>query len=158
MRFFEYENYINDEKLLEKLKKINEKSINVVDFVAKNAKSFEFEQKTSFTFHKPCHLEDLSFLEEFLAKAKNVEYIEMKDFDKCCGFSGEFAIKNPEISRQISIEKAQNSLNTKADYILTSCPSCVLGLTQGLIETKSKMQNANCNGFIEFLSHAKITT
>jgi len=41
--FFEYENYIKDGKLLEKLKKINEKSINVVDFVVKNTKSFEFD-------------------------------------------------------------------------------------------------------------------
>lgn len=154
--FFEYENYINDEKLLEKLKKINEKSINVVDFIVKNAKSFEFDKKTSFTFHKPCHLEDLSFLQEFLAKAKNVEYIEMKDFDKCCGFSGEFAIKNPEISQQISTEKAQNSLNTKADYILTSCPSCILGLKQGEINL-STFQPFNLSTFIEFLSNAKIT-
>lgn len=147
----------NDEKLLQKLKKINEKSINVVDFVVKNAKSFEFEQKTSFTFHKPCHLEDLSFLQEFLTKTQNVEYIEMKDFDKCCGFSGEFAIKNPEISQKISSEKIKNAHETKADYVLTSCPSCILGLTQGFIN-HSTVQPFNLSSFIEFLSKAKITT
>ena len=147
--FYEYVNYINDEKLIEKLKSINEKSINVVDFIVKNAEGFEFEEKTSFTFHKPCHLEDMSFLHEFLKKSKNVEYIEMNEFDKCCGFSGEFAIKNPEISAQISAKKAQNAISTKADYILTSCPACLLGLNQGLIEEKSNLTPLN---FIEFLA------
>lgn len=155
--FFEYGNYITDKKLLEKLKKINEKSINAVDFVVKNAKSFEFEQKTSFTFHKPCHLEDLSFLQTFLSKAKNVEYIEMKDFDKCCGFSGEFAIKNPEISQKISLTKIQNALETKADYVLTSCPACLLGLNQGFI-SYSTFRPFNLSTFIEFLAQSKITT
>lgn len=197
--FFEYENYIKDEKLLEKLKKINKKSINVVDFVVKNAKSFEFDfeahskqnvkcesrvgspthhhqadnafdapQKTSFTFHKPCHLEDLSFLQEFLAKAKNIEYIEMKDFDKCCGFSGEFAIKNPEISQQISAQKIQNAFETGADYVLTSCPACLLGLTQGVIEERGKRKEETekasihrspftIHHFIEFLSYMRLS-
>jgi len=162
--FIEYENYIEDEKLLEKLKKINQKSLNIVDFVIKNIKSIEFKENTSFTFHKPCHLEDMSFLQEFLTKSKNVEYIEMKDFDKCCGFSGEFRLHNPELSLKISAQKTKNALETKADYILTSCPACVLGLNQGLIEAKSKMQNAKGKkqkakkpilNFVEFISIAE---
>lgn len=166
--FVEYKNYIDDAQLLEKLEKINQKSINVVDFVLKNVKNIEFSEKTTFTFHKPCHLEDMSFLKEFLAKSKNIKYIEMKDFDKCCGFSGEFAIKNPEISSKISTTKAQNAIETKADYVLTSCPACILGLNQGLIEVKSKKQKAKRNlspftfhsslNFIEFILMAKHLT
>lgn len=134
--FAEYKNYIEDAQLLEKLDKILAKSININEFIVKNIKSIEFSKKTSFTFHKPCHLEDMSFLKKFLSKSKNIEYIEMKDFDKCCGFSGEFAIKNPTISQKISTNKIQNAIATKADYILTSCPACILGLNQGLIEDK----------------------
>lgn len=159
--FFEYENFIEDKELLEKLQKINKKSINAVDFIVKNASSFEFKKKTSFTFHKPCHLENIDFLNEFLIKAKNVEYIKMKDFDKCCGFSGEFAIKNPEISKQISAEKIKNALETKADYILTSCPACILGLTQGMIEQKELYASTPMcvyASFVEFLTQSKITT
>lgn len=157
--FKDYENYIEDEKMLAKLKKINERSINIVDFIVKNAQSFQFPQKTSFTFHKPCHLDDLSFLQEFLKKAKNVEYIEMNEFDKCCGFSGEFAIKNVELSEKISAKKAQNAIDTNADFIITSCPACVLGLTQGIIEVKSekeKVKNPEILNFVEFLAQSKI--
>lgn len=159
--FKEYENYIEDEKLLEKLKKINKKSINVVDFIVKNAKNFEFSEKVSFTFHKPCHLENLDFLKDFLNKAKNVEYHEMQDFDKCCGFSGEFAIKNPKLSEKISAKKAQNALSAKADFILTSCPACILGLEQGLICEQETVNGKQKNlvsplNFVEFIQLAEI--
>lgn len=150
--FKEYENYIEDEILLKKLGKINQKSINVIDFIMKSIKHIEFKNRTTFTFHKPCHLEDLNFLLEFLNKAKNVEYIEMKDFDKCCGFSGEFALKNPKLSEQISIQKAQNASETKADYVLTSCPACILGLLQGSIENAEVFSPLN---IIEFVSLAE---
>lgn len=151
--FAEYKNYIGDAKLLEKIDKILEKSINVTEFIIKTAESIEFEQKTSFTFHKPCHLENMGFINEFLKKSINVEYIEMKEFDKCCGFSGEFAIKNPKLSQQISAKKAKNAHGANADYILTSCPACVLGLTQGLIEEGISSSPLN---LIEFISMAKI--
>lgn len=153
--FEEYKNYIEDENLLKKLDKITAKSINVTEFLMQKIKSVEFNEKTSFTFHKPCHMENIDFIKTLLVKSKNIEYIEMKEFDKCCGFSGEFAIKNPELSQQISAKKAQNAVDTNADYILTSCPACILGLTQGLIENKTNKQPLN---FIEFLAIAdKIT-
>lgn len=151
--FKDYENYIDDERLLEKLRKINEKSVNVVDFVVKNAQYFQFAKKTTFTFHKPCHLESMEFLPEFLSKAKNVEYREMKDWDVCCGLSGEFAMKNPQISAEISSKKANNALCTDADYIVTSCPACVLGINQGLIEHNAQAEVLN---FIEFVSLSTI--
>lgn len=151
--FKDYENYIDDERLLEKLRKINEKSVNVVDFVIKNAQYFQFTKKTTFTFHKPCHLESMKFLPEFLSKAKNVEYREMKDWDVCCGLSGEFAMKNPQISAEISSKKANNALCTDADYIVTSCPACVLGINQGLIENNAQAEVLN---FIEFVSLSTI--
>lgn len=160
--FSEYKNFIEDEKLLEKIDKILEKSLNINDFIINNAKSFKFDKNVSFTFHKPCHLEDTTFINKFLEKSENVEYFEMKEFDKCCGFSGEFAVKNPELSKKISAKKAQNAISTNADYILTSCPSCVLGLNQGLIEANNMQISAHHSpfaiSFLEFLSMAQIDT
>lgn len=166
--FKDYKNYIEDPELLKKLDEILKKSINVNKFIISNVKKFEFKEKTTFTFHKPCHLENIDFLNEFLKKAVNAEYIQMKDFDKCCGFSGEFALKNTKLSEKISLQKAQNAINTKADYILTSCPSCVLGLKQGLIEAKTQKsketeKNASASlcssivtSFTEFLAKSEI--
>lgn len=150
--FEEYENCIQDEKLLKKLKMLNEKSLNVVDFILNNIKSVEFNKKTTFTFHKPCHLESMEFVNYFLSKTKNVEYVEMKDFDKCCGFSGEFAVKNMDLSQKISAKKIKNAIFTDTDYILTSCPACLLGLTQGMIEEQSFEKPAL--NLVEFLALA----
>lgn len=149
--FSEYKNYINDEDLLKKIDKILEKSMNVSEFILKNIKNVKFDKKTSITFHKPCHLENVDFIKDFLEKAQNVEYTEMEEFDKCCGFAGEFALKNPEISTRISARKAKNAVDTKADYVLTSCPVCVLGLIQGMVENNDCAPILN---FVEFLSGA----
>jgi len=154
--FKQYKNYLDDnndddKRLLEKLEKINSKSINIVEFVFKQVKTIEFEEKMKFTFHKPCHMEDTKFLKTFLNMAKNIEYIEMKDYDKCCGFAGEFAIKNINLSTKISSKKAQNIIKSKADCVVTSCPACILGIKQGMIETQESIPAIN---FIEFLSIA----
>lgn len=152
--FAEYKNYIEDGKLLAKIDKILEKSLNVCEFLSKNITSIEFEKKITITFHKPCHLEDIGFLKDILGKSKNLEYIEMKDFDKCCGFSGEFALKNPALSLEISKEKAKNAIDTKADYVLTSCPACILGITQGMIDVEKKDAFTPIINFVELLSLA----
>ena len=154
--FEEYKKVIEDEILLQKLDRILEKSININKFLVENIESIEFKENTTFTFHKPCHLDNAEFLQTFLKKAKNVEYIEMNEFDKCCGFSGEFAIKNPALSAKISKKKAKNALATNADYILTSCPACKLGLTQGLIENGLPTQQHKVLNFVEFIAMAKI--
>jgi len=149
--FAEYKNYIEDGNLLEKIDEILAKSMNVNEFILKNIKSIEFDEKTSFTFHKPCHMENIDFIGELLKKSKNVGYREMVEYNKCCGFSGEFAIKNPEISKKISAKKIKNAKATGADYIITSCPACTLGLTQGMIENNTIEPVLN---FIEFIALA----
>lgn len=155
--FKEYKKVVRDEDLLKKIDKIIEKSVNINEFLVNNINSIEFEENTSVTFHKPCHLEDMSFLQKILDKSKNLEYIEMTEFDKCCGFSGEFAIKNPELSEQISKKKAKNAIATCADYILTSCPACTLGLTQGIIENEDITSISKIMNLVEFVSLANIT-
>lgn len=154
-----YKKIIEDEKLLEKIDKIIEKSINVNEFLIKNINKIKFDKKTTFTFHKPCHMESIEFLKIIVEKSENLEYIEMEEFDKCCGFSGEFAIKNPELSEKISKKKAKNALNANADYILTSCPACTLGLTQGIIEAMGENYEEGTKlpkvlNLIEFLAAA----
>lgn len=155
--FEEYKKVVDDENLIAKLDKILKKSVNINEFIAKNIKNIEFDKKISVTFHKPCHLENTEFIQEILQKSKNVEYIEMEEFDKCCGFSGEFAVKNPELSEKISKKKAKKALATGADYILTSCPACKLGLVQGLIENMDESKKfVPVLNFVEFIAMGMI--
>lgn len=149
--FKDYENYVENSEFLEKIKIINAKSININDFLVKYIENIEFKQKKSFTFHKPCHLDDIGFINDFLSKCTDAKYIEMKDFDSCCGFAGTFALKNIDISDKISTSKVNNALSTKVDYIVTSCPACVMGLTQGLVEI-GETKEIPIN-FVEFIAN-----
>ena len=130
------------------------KFLNAAEFLAGQDIKFKFKKPVKVTFHKPCHLENDDFLKPLLEKCENLEYIEMKDYDECCGFAGEFAIKNPKISRAISKQKALNAVATGADYILTTCPACVMGLYQGFLAAGKK--TPKIMNIIEFLSIAEI--
>ena len=95
-----------------------------------------------YMYHDPCHspmklqdplktVNELIQLEDGKAIQKN---------DRCCGESGTLAVTRPDIStqvrfrKQIEMEKAANELrkdNFTGDVkVLTSCPSCLQGLTR----------------------------
>lgn len=113
-------------------KYIDAKFINIGELLVMLKIKFIFPKPVKVTFHKPCHLENDDFLKPLIDNCENAEYIEMKDYDECCGFAGEFALKNNKISRTLAKNKAKNIKDTNAEYVITSCPGCELGLQQGL--------------------------
>ena len=82
--------------------------------------------------HVPCH--ESHDIAGFVKCIQGIQYIDVDGYDKCCGFSGSFALKYQDVSRKISKQKAQNYLNAKVDIVLTTCPACMLGLEQGFLE------------------------
>lgn len=127
-----------------------ENVINICHFLAIQDKKFIFKKPLKVTFHKPCHLNSDAFLKPLLSKCKNVEYIQAKDYDECCGFSGEFALHNPKLSFKMTQQKAKKLAETGADIILTACPACIMGIHQGFLGKKHpKIMN-----IIEFLALA----
>lgn len=128
--------------------------INAAVLLTEQNIKFTFSKPLKVTFHKPCHLENAEFVKPLLAKCKNVEYIEMKDYDACCGFAGEFALKNRKLSREISKQKAENAFATGADYVLTTCPACVMGLHQGFMTAGIKAPKIM--NIMEFLALAEV--
>ncbi len=130
-----------------------EKIINISEFIAKHPKTFQFNKNLKVTFHKPCHLKNYQAVKDILKNCQNIEYVEMKDYDECCGFAGEFALKNPKLSAKLRENKAQNILSTGADIVLTLCPACIIGLKSGLFGKKHSPKVMN---LIEFLASADI--
>ena len=92
--------------------------------------------KPRITYHDPCHLARgmgvRSQPRELLAAIPGIELIEMAEAEKCCGGGGAFSLYHPELSRQISARKAENALVTRADVVVTGCPSCVMQLREML--------------------------
>lgn len=143
----EYSQYFNN------ISKIQaNKSINWGDLIAVKGIKFKFNKPIKVTFHKPCHLKNDTFFKRIMDNCENVEYVEMDDYDECCGFAGSFAIKNNNLSKKLVTQKANNIINTNADYVITSCPSCILGLKYGLHLTKNK--KIKVVSLLEFLARA----
>lgn len=142
----EYKKYLPSKEADE----LSQRTTNVLEFL--KGKRIVAKKPITVTVHKPCH-EDFDFI-EIIKNIENVEYKEAGDFDKCCGFSGKFALNYPEISKEISKRKAQKIIETGADCIITTCPACVLGINQGLIENKEdpKAKNINVYNLIEFIA------
>ena len=130
----------------------NSDFINLGELVAQQDIKFKFQKPIKVTFHKPCHLENDDFWQKILANCENVEYVKMRDYDECCGFSGEFTIKNPKIATQLMKQKAQNAAETEADYVVTTCPACVIGLKLGLLGIKKSPKVVSLSDFLSLAS------
>jgi len=130
-------------KLKEKAKLLAKKTININKFLAEREIYFpeNIEINKKITYHDPCHLKRFQNVFEeprkILKQIQGIEFEEMKDADVCCGAAGTFCVSQPQISKAISSEKAQNILDTGADIVCTSCAGCKIGLSQGLIEKNS---------------------
>lgn len=136
----------NYDEFFENANEIKEKTISVTEFLKKHNYKKTFNKKYKITYHKPCHCENSQ--EDFINNIGNVEYIPLDNSDTCCGFSGTFAIKYEDISRKISKEKAMEIRKTNAEITVTSCPSCIMGLNQGLIEEGLNKKVLNISEFL----------
>lgn len=121
------------------------------DLIALKNLKFKFKNPIKITFHKPCHLKNDKFFKRIIDNCENVEYIQMEDYDGCCGFAGSFGIKNRNFSKQLSQIKTKNIAKTNADYVITTCPACILGIKQGLFLENNKTKVLS---LLEFLSMA----
>jgi L-lactate dehydrogenase complex protein LldE len=63
-----------------------------------------------------------------LSHVKDIEIVEMKDSEVCCGFGGTFAVKNEAISTSMAKQKVDHALATGAEYIVSTESSCLLHL------------------------------
>lgn len=109
-------------------------------------------KKYDITCHYPCHTrfsQDKNIIKNLIEKIPNIQFIEAQNADSCCGAAGSFIFSQKKLSQKISEIKAQDIINTKAQIVLTTCPSCYLGLQQGLIAKKS---NIKVMQLIEFLA------
>ena len=128
------------------------KFINLGELIAQQDIKFKFKKPIKVTFHKPCHLENDDFWQKIFTNCENVEYVKMQDYDECCGFSGEFTIKNFKIATQLMKQKAQNAVATGADYVVTTCPACVIGLKLGLRGIKKSPKVVSLSDFLSLAS------
>lgn len=129
-------------------KEFSEKVIDITELL----QTEKIKNKNNVTYHLPCHLRKEKNKTIEIIKKIIPNYKEMKDYDMCCGFAGDFSFKHPKISKEIAKNKIQNIQKTNTQTILTSCPGCIIGLNKGLIEEKIDKNVLNLVEFVELNS------
>jgi Fe-S oxidoreductase len=105
----------------------------------------KLEPKTStggrtVTYHDPCHLKNslgITAQPRALIKAAGCGYKEMAEAGTCCGCGGSFNIAHYDLSKKIGGRKADNIIASGADTLATSCPACMLQITDMLSQKKA---------------------
>ncbi len=96
----------------------------------------ETGENIKVTYHDPCHLANAQGIKEqpreLLKRIPGIEYIEMKEANRCCGGSGTYSVTHYDMSMKILDKKIDSAMETGADKIATCCPSCIMQLRHGV--------------------------
>jgi iron-sulfur cluster protein len=134
------------DELAEKHQKLSPKVMDATQFLVDVLKLNISMQglKRKVTYHDPCHLvRGLAVKEQprkILQSIPGVEYVEMEDADSCCGFGGSFSLFYYDLAKRINAEKINKIKATNADYVVTSCPGCMMHIRDGIHHAGSKQK------------------
>ena len=113
------------------------------------------------TFHDPCYLgrgNGVYQAPRDLILKLDAELVEMKRCKSkglCCGAGGAQMFKEPEKgSKDINIERTEDALEVKPDFIATGCPFCNTMMTDG-IKNKEKEQDIQVLDIAEMIAQAE---
>ncbi|MDW7674544.1 MAG: (Fe-S)-binding protein [Bacillota bacterium] len=105
------------------------------------------------TYHDPCHLGRGQGLtaesRKILKSIPGLKYVEMAEADRCCGAAGSFSLRHYELAKKINDTKTANIINTKADYVVSNCGSCLMHLKDGLVRHQSKIDTIHLAQVLE---------
>ena len=91
------------------------------------------------TYHDSCHLlRDLGVCEQprkLIRRVQGIDFVEMKDSDRCCGFGGTFSFKYGDISSAILQDKLKNIMDSGADTVVGCDMGCLMNI-QGMLSRK----------------------
>lgn len=136
-----YQKWVDSEEDREFLENIEIN--NIYTYLARSKKTFESKKYETITFHKPCHLDNYKDIKTILNQINNVDYVEMENFDECCGLNLLTNLKEFKIIRKLANKKLKSVRKTDAKKVLTACLGCEIALksyslgqykTQDLIE------------------------
>ena len=96
-------------------------------------------------YHASCHMRAAGVTRqprELLRRIPGVEFVEMRDADRCAGGAGTYGIKDPETSEAIFGRKRRGIEGSGAEIVATSCPACMIQLNNGLRGSRRVMHVA----------------
>ena len=85
------------------------------------------------TYHPTCHSMRIARVGDkpmrLLEAVKGITILPLADADRCCGFGGTFALKNPDVSVAMAGDKARHVADTGAEYLVAGDNLCLLNIS-----------------------------
>jgi len=134
-----------------KVKKINFKVFHAIEYadllIREDKLKLVNPVPLKVTYHDPCHLGRHNKIYDaprrVLQAIPGIELVEMKRIrqnSRCCGMGGGLKMGFPKIQVQMSAERIKEAELTGATDITTPCPTCFLGLQDGIAEAESTIR------------------
>jgi glycolate oxidase iron-sulfur subunit len=93
------------------------------------------KNRTRVTYQDACHLAHAQKIRvqprQVLKQIENLELIEMRASDRCCGSAGIYNVLHPEMADQLIDEKMSSTRDTQAEIVVTGNIGCLLQLEYG---------------------------
>lgn len=145
----EYPELLREDPLYaRRAERFSEKVMDVSEFLSNvnlNRSFGRIEART--TYQDPCHLAHVRKIREqpraLIRSIPGVEFVEMREADRCCGSAGTYWFTNHDLSMEVLDSKMVNIAATKADLILTANPPCLLHLRLGVARTGMEVRIAH---------------
>jgi L-lactate dehydrogenase complex protein LldE len=138
--------FANDPIWLSKAHDVSSKTFELTEYLVDvlGVEDLDARFRGKVTYHDSCHLlRGIGVQEQprkLIREVAGVEFIEMKDSDRCCGFGGAFAVKYPDISTAMLEEKVKNIMASGADTVVGCDVGCLMNIQGMLSRRESDIQ------------------
>jgi len=131
----------------------------ISEFLAPNLSAPLGEVRRRVTYHDPCHLLHAQGIRDqprqLLRSIPGLEFIELKESERCCGSGGVYNITHCDISERVLRRKMGNIATTGAEAVVTSNPGCLMQLRYGLKKAKIEIEVLHLVEILEQAGKAK---
>ncbi|MGJ9418967.1 DUF3683 domain-containing protein [Massilia sp. CMS3.1] len=116
--------------------------MDIHEYLLEKGVKLEGVEGTRYMYHDPCHtpMKMQDSVKTVNALVSTIDNVKIEKNERCCGESGTFAVTRPDIATQVryrkesEVEKGAAKLREDGFAgevkILTSCPSCLQGLSR----------------------------
>ncbi|AQW83043.1 (Fe-S)-binding protein [Campylobacter pinnipediorum] len=140
----------NEEKIKEFSSRVVELSVYLDQVLG--VKYEDKGEPVKITWHSNCHAlrvaKSIDSSKNLLKQLSNVELVELKYEEECCGFGGTFSVKEPEISDAMAIEKMNDINNAGVKYLVSADGGCMLNIYGTLKRQKSDVKLIHLYDFL----------
>jgi Fe-S oxidoreductase len=114
--------------------------VDIHEYLLEKGITLDAAQQGAYLYHDPCHSPMKQ--QDPMKTVKALVGQQVLKSERCCGESGTLGVTRPDISTQIRFRKEEELRSNESDLaqmsgnatgpvkILTSCPSCLQGLTR----------------------------